>query len=57
MAEIEQLLKMIREIREHLHNLIENKKNILDPEILAVSRLLDVLLNEYEKLIREKEPK
>lgn len=54
-AEIEQLLKMIEELRNYIHTLIDNKNNILDPEILAASKMLDVLLNEYARQLKGKE--
>jgi len=38
-----------------MDNLIDAKEELLDPEIIAVSRLIDTLLNEYEKLINKKQ--
>lgn len=57
MADIRQLLTMIQELRDYMHDLIDKRKDVLDPEVLAASKMLDALLNEYEKLIREKEVK
>jgi hypothetical protein len=40
-------LMEVEKLREHLQMLIEQKDDIVDAEILNVSRTLDVLLNEY----------
>lgn len=43
---VESLME-VEKLREHLQMLIEQKDDIVDAEILNVSRTLDVLLNEY----------
>lgn len=55
MLDTKELLEKIRDLRKYLNNLIEKKNDLLDPEIMGVSKMLDLLLNEYEKLIKAKE--
>lgn len=54
---MESLMKINREIRnlrKHIHDLIDEKGNLLDPEILSASKCLDNLLNEYVKILDNK---
>jgi len=44
------LLKKIRFLRNKLVELVEVKGDLLDPEVLNVSKQLDIVLNEYNKL-------
>ncbi|HEX9061097.1 MAG TPA: aspartyl-phosphate phosphatase Spo0E family protein [Clostridia bacterium] len=55
MHELKDLIRKIQDLREHLDKLVVQKGNLLDPEIIAASRLVDKLLNEYEKLVSEKD--
>ncbi|MGE5632094.1 MAG: Spo0E family sporulation regulatory protein-aspartic acid phosphatase [Caulobacteraceae bacterium] len=54
MEEIKELLKRIEDLKEVLYKLINNNENLQDCEIIAVSRLLDMQLNEYYKLLSTK---
>ncbi|ADK15895.1 MULTISPECIES: aspartyl-phosphate phosphatase Spo0E family protein [Clostridium] len=54
MSEIERILQKITELRKELENLIEQKKNLLDPEVIVASQMLDSILNEYNKIIKNK---
>lgn len=49
-----ELRNEIQKFRGYLNNLILKNDNLLDPEILTVSKKLDILLNEYNKLIDDK---
>lgn len=49
----DELLKKIGDLREQIQELILKKAELTDPEILGVSRMIDTLLNEYEKLIKK----
>jgi len=49
-----ELRNEIQKFRGYLNNLILKNDNLLDPEILTVSKILDILLNEYNKLIDDK---
>lgn len=44
------LLFKIEELRREL-NKYAHKKNLAEPEVLEISRKLDSLLNQYQKLI------
>ncbi|QZY54804.1 aspartyl-phosphate phosphatase Spo0E family protein [Crassaminicella profunda] len=37
----------IRYLRKDMQNLIEQKDNLLDPEVIRISQELDVVLNQY----------
>jgi hypothetical protein len=55
MPEIEEILREIEELRENLNKLAESKsEKFTDPEIVSVSKELDVLLNTYYRLITNK---
>ena len=47
---IRHILDRIVFLRNKLNNLIEEKNNLLDSEVLEVSISLDKTLNEYNKL-------
>jgi hypothetical protein len=53
MDDIELLKQEIEKLRKHLLTVAD--KNLLsDPEVVGASKLLDALLNEYEKLLARK---
>lgn len=45
--------KKIREMREALVDIINEKSNLLDPEVIAASQELDEALNEYNNLLKK----
>ncbi|MDK2920188.1 MAG: Spo0E like sporulation regulatory protein [Candidatus Petromonas sp.] len=46
-----QLYEMkIQILRNKMHELIEQKKDLLSPEIINISQKLDKILNEYHKI-------
>ena len=51
LSELDELVNRIQNLRSYMHYLIEQKENLLDMEIVGVSKMLDKLLLEYEKLI------
>lgn len=54
--ELEKLLKKIRELREDMNKILEGKDTLLDHEVINMSKMMDDLLNEYDKIIlRENE--
>lgn len=53
-SKFNQILGKIEELRNELELLL-NDKGIGDKEIIDASRELDSLLNEYNRLLREKE--
>lgn len=50
MTRMKELQNHIEMVRESLTSIIEAKKDLLDPEIVSISQLLDILLNEYIRL-------
>lgn len=54
MAEIEELLRKVELLRNHLEQLINEKKNLTDKEIVTASKILDAALNQYNEFIKEK---
>ena len=51
MACIEEIRVKIQALREILQNMISSNDNLLTPEIIKVSKRLDAVLNEYEKML------
>jgi hypothetical protein len=52
-AELDRLIKQIEELRQELHQLA-HAKTFTDPEIIAASQMLDVVLNEYDRILQRK---
>lgn len=57
MSELKELIEKIQQLRGYMHNLIITKGDLIDPEIITVSKMIDTLLNEYEKVVQEKNKK
>ncbi len=53
MEEFEKINIEICKKRQHMQELIENKDNLLDPEVISASQLLDDILNDYNKLLEK----
>lgn len=52
MPEIKELIKDINKLRENLESLIiEKGEDLLDPDVLAASRILNVAITEYNKIV------
>jgi hypothetical protein len=49
-----EILLVIEDLRKSLGDLI-NIKGLVDEEVAQVSRNLDAVMNEYHKLVKEKE--
>jgi len=55
MSNIELILNKVEDLRENLNKLAKDKnKKFSDPEIVSISKELDVLLNRYHKLMTAK---
>lgn len=55
LSEVEDLLKDVNILREKLEYLIDKKNgNLIDPEVVAASKVLNAALNRYNELIEEK---
>ncbi len=55
MSQLKDIMEEVEKLRKHLQKLLEEKEEIIDPEILSVSKMIDVLLNEYYRLLKKKD--
>lgn len=55
MSELQEVMNKINETRKWLNDLLEKKGDLLDPEVIELSQFLDKILNDYNKLLSEKE--
>lgn len=53
MAELIELQEMIEKLRDKLHE-ISQAKPLTDAEVIRASQMLDVLLNEYQRMLNDK---
>ncbi|MHC6178296.1 aspartyl-phosphate phosphatase Spo0E family protein [Clostridium sp. JNZ X4-2] len=54
MFEIDNILLQIESLKRNLDNLITQKDSLLDSEIIVASQMLDLMLNEYSKIVKGK---
>jgi hypothetical protein len=55
MSEIDNLLNDIKKLKKNLEALIDLKNgNLLEPEVLAASQMLNVAIVEYNKIVQRK---
>ncbi|MCD2346189.1 aspartyl-phosphate phosphatase Spo0E family protein [Clostridium guangxiense] len=54
MSKIHDVEVEIQNLREKLTELIMQKENLLDPQVIAASKMLDSILNEYSEIISDK---
>lgn len=52
---INRTLKLMEEFRRELNDLVAEKGTFNDSEVIIASKMLDAVLNEYERLLRQKE--
>ncbi len=52
--EINEILDIIKELRDKLDNIIKDK-GLDNPQVMIASQMLDAMLNEYYRLIKGKE--
>ncbi|WP_251861762.1 aspartyl-phosphate phosphatase Spo0E family protein [Clostridium sp. Marseille-Q2269] len=52
MSKEELLLKKIEEVRTLMNQLISEKSQLIDEELVLLSQRLDKLLNEYDNFLR-----
>ena len=57
MENLEEMKIIIDEMRETLSTTIEEKQNLLDAEVIAISQKLDDALNKYNNLLEKKSAK
>lgn len=53
MQEVEEIMKQIEELRSRMIKIKEGK-TLTDQEVITASQMLDAVLNEYYKLLRQK---
>lgn len=53
MAELTELQEMIEKLRSKMYDIAQGKK-LTDPEVVRASQMLDVILNEYQRMLDEK---
>lgn len=53
METLEEVKRTICEMRQTLIIVIEEKKNLLDKEVIAISPKLDGVLNKYNNLLKK----
>lgn len=57
MDNIEELTIKIDEMRKIMCDLIQEKSNLVDPDVVQASQNLDKALNEYHELLKSKKRK
>ncbi|AKA69711.1 MULTISPECIES: aspartyl-phosphate phosphatase Spo0E family protein [Clostridium] len=53
MDRVEQLLKKIEETRSYMNDLIRERSDLLDSEVIIASQMLDSILDEYYKILQQ----
>jgi stage 0 sporulation regulatory protein len=51
MSEVQQVALIVEDLRKQMNYLLTTKSNLLDPNIIAVSQLLDIILIEYYRIL------
>ncbi|WP_298846744.1 aspartyl-phosphate phosphatase Spo0E family protein [Clostridium sp.] len=51
MTDMNEITQKIEELRDLMHQLINEKQTLTDPKLVALSQKLDELLNEYDELL------
>ncbi|WP_084284813.1 aspartyl-phosphate phosphatase Spo0E family protein [Clostridium lundense] len=54
MNKIEELLELTEQLRDHLDQLINEKQDLLDQEVIVASQMLDSILNQYYEVLSKK---
>lgn len=53
LSDLDEVLKNIEELRSKLNKIAEGHR-FTDPQVVSVSQKLDELLNEYQRLMKDK---
>lgn len=53
MSKVEELLLKIDETRKLMTDLMEEKENLLDPDVIEASQKLDKVLNDYHEAVKK----
>lgn len=54
MHEVKELAQKIDEMRKYMNDLIKEKGNLLNQDVVVASQELDSILNEYYKILNKK---
>ncbi len=54
MGILEEIEKVISRMRQELYEIIDNKENLLDIDVINASQKLDSMLNIYNELLKNK---
>ena len=54
MSEMKEIMEQVEKVREEMHKMLKEKGDLLDPEVIAASQMLDSVLNEYYKILNKK---
>ena len=46
--DLKELLKKIRELREKMNKVVEDKDDLLDKDVINISKTMDKLLNQFD---------
>lgn len=57
MDKVEELILKIDEMKSQMNNLIEQKEDLVDLEVVEVSQKLDSILNDYNSILESKKRK
>lgn len=53
LSDLDEVLKSIEELRSKLNKIAEGRA-LTDPQVVSASQNLDALLNEYQRLIKDR---
>jgi stage 0 sporulation regulatory protein len=54
MCETKNITEKIEEVRKKMNDLIKEKGDLLDPEVIIASQMLDAVLNEYNYILKKR---
>lgn len=54
MEQLKGITQKIEKLRDLMHQLMNEKESLTDPQLVVLSQKLDDLLNEYDKLINRR---
>jgi len=55
MSELKEVQRKIEEMKKYLSRIIELKPSLVDPDVIAVSKMLDTVLNQYNEMVKSEQ--
>ncbi|WP_084281132.1 aspartyl-phosphate phosphatase Spo0E family protein [Alkaliphilus transvaalensis] len=55
MAELKEIRMKIQDLRQEMHQVIDQKESLINPEVVNISQMLDDALNQYNVAINSLE--